>query len=434
MFEEKSDRKKCFLDHANGCYLLGPTGPTGPAGPASIQIGGASAVSFDEGASVANIGTEENVILEFQIPMGPTGATGSTGPTGEMGPTGEAGPQGEIGPIGLPGEIGPMGPTGETGPTGPTGEMGPPGVPGIAGKHGATGPQGPTGPTGEIGPTGPQGATGVPGEMGLPGEMGPTGPTGPSGTSVTILGSYDSYSDLTREHPTGSIGDSYLVGDDLYVWSNENQTWNNVGMIRGPQGLPGTPGLDGETGPTGPTGPIGPTGLRGATGPTGMAGPEEIATGYFVTYNSGFPEGGFAVHPNERIPISVEAMDNTSLFTLENNTIRCGKEGVYRIDFIVSAEALDSPTFLKNLDFVSIGFRKVGEQTVYAGGSVWDYFSPAITINGQGMFIVGSPDDTFELVCFSKKTIYLESPKLEDTLSQSYFVNPVVSILIQYLG
>lgn len=70
---------------------------------------------------------------------------------------------------------------------------------------------------------------------------------GTDGTSVTILGSYDSYDALVAEHPTGTMGDSYLVAEDLYIWSENNADWINVGNIRGPAGEQGVQGNDGLT-------------------------------------------------------------------------------------------------------------------------------------------------------------------------------------------
>lgn len=57
-------------------------GPTGPAGPATITIGTTTTGDSGTEASVTNVGTSENVILNFVIPQGPTGPTGPTGPEG----------------------------------------------------------------------------------------------------------------------------------------------------------------------------------------------------------------------------------------------------------------------------------------------------------------------------------------------------------------
>lgn len=57
---------------------------------------------------------------------------------------------------------------------------------------------------------------------------------GADGTSVTILGSYDTYAQLIAAHPTGNLGDGYMVGGDLYVWNGS--AWEDVGQIQGQRG------------------------------------------------------------------------------------------------------------------------------------------------------------------------------------------------------
>jgi hypothetical protein len=205
----------------------------------------------------------------FGVSTGPTGPQGLTGPIGPTGPTGATGPTGPIGPSG-----GPIGPTGPTGPAGPTG---------AAGVTGPTGPTGPAGSNGATGPTGPQGPTGAAGSTGATGPTGPIGPTGPVGAGLNIIGTVSGPSGLP---PSGSTGDAYIIGSDLYVW--DGSAWTNVGNIVGPTGptgstgptgptgaastVPGPTGPAGPTGSTGPTGPIGPTGSTGPTGPTGPQG------------------------------------------------------------------------------------------------------------------------------------------------------------------
>lgn len=120
----------------------------------------------------------------------------------------------------------------------------------------------PIGPTGPTGPTGPQGVQ---------------GPTGAEGSGVRVLGQYATVELLEADNPVGAVGDGYLVGADLYVWSDLNQEWFNGGTFvgdtgpTGPQGVTGPTGADSNvTGPTGPTGPSG--GPTGPTGPTGAVG------------------------------------------------------------------------------------------------------------------------------------------------------------------
>ena len=159
--------------------------------------------------------------------------------------------------VGKQGEIGPMGPEG------PQGEPGIQGEPGEDGKDGAPGPQGEKGDKGDKGDQGiqgPEGPQGKIGEQGPQGVQGPKGEDGKDGTGVNILGSFNTVEELLAAHPTGNIGDSYIVNGKLYVWNEENQTWTNVGNIQGPKGE------------TGEQGPVGPTGATGATGPQGPAG------------------------------------------------------------------------------------------------------------------------------------------------------------------
>ena len=181
--------------------------------------------------------------------------TNNPGPTGPQGPAGPTGPQGEQGPQGI------QGTAGVVGPQGPQGEAST--VAGPQGIQGATGPQGPQGDTGETGPQGPTGSTGATGATGA------TGPTGATGTGVEILGSYATLAELQTAHPTGNVGDSYLILGDLYVWDSVNSNWDNVGTIQGPQGATGATG---ETGPQGPQGIQGIQGLKGDTGDTGATG------------------------------------------------------------------------------------------------------------------------------------------------------------------
>ena len=67
-------------------------------------------------------------------------------------------------------------------------------------------------------------------------DTGLNGSNGKDGTSVTILGSYSTLSELQTAHPIGNAGDAYIVDGDLYVWATDNTRWENVGNIQGPKG------------------------------------------------------------------------------------------------------------------------------------------------------------------------------------------------------
>lgn len=133
-------------------------------------------------------------------------------------------------------------------------------------------------------------------------------------SSVTILGSYETEEELKAAHPTGEVGDGYLVGSDFYTWLNDN--WVNVGPL-GPKGDTGSPGAAGPSnvltigtvtsgaiadaaivgdspnqvlnlvlpqGPQGPQGERGPQGSQGAQGEPGSTG-DTLPIGAIVEYN-----------------------------------------------------------------------------------------------------------------------------------------------------
>ena len=146
---------------------IGPMGPQGPSGGATINVGNTTTVDSGSPASVTNVGTPLDVILDFEIPKG------------------DKGDKGDIGPRGLPGEIGrsevisidgtetinpeedasvlddfennvhhltfyiPKGLKGDKGEQGEQGLQGPQGLQGVKGDTGEQGIQGPTGPKGD---------------------------------------------------------------------------------------------------------------------------------------------------------------------------------------------------------------------------------------------------------------------------------------------
>lgn len=63
-------------------------------------------------------------------------------------------------------------------------------------------------------------------------------------SGLSIKGSYDTYEELVQAHPTGSLGDAYIVGDDLYLWVND--AWSNVGQFRGEDGATPEIGANGN--------------------------------------------------------------------------------------------------------------------------------------------------------------------------------------------
>lgn len=104
------------------------------------------------------------------------------------------------------------------------------------------GPEGPQGPQGEQGATG---ATGPQGPIGATGPQGPQGIQGETGAGLEILDYYSTYAELIAAHPTGSPGDAYKVGNDLYIWSVSSSSWVNAGTLSSPSPSTSLPVMDG---------------------------------------------------------------------------------------------------------------------------------------------------------------------------------------------
>jgi hypothetical protein len=275
----------------------GPTGPAGPQGPAGMtELDGPSLDGFvfnategqkiftgldangkkfeyDSGGLLGFVNgvysplfvETDSTTVEFYAPT----VAGDVVTFVEV--TRAAGLKGEKGDKGERGEVGPQGADGMTG---------------AAGQNGAPGIQGPAGPQGTPGQSGPVGATGPKGDTGAAstvpgptGERGEKGDKGDTGEGLKVLGALDDPSELPA---TGSPGDAYLVGPDLWMWAVT--TWINAGPVRGPAGETGATGATGPKGdtgadstvpgPKGDTGPAGPAGLKGDTGATGANGPQ----------------------------------------------------------------------------------------------------------------------------------------------------------------
>lgn len=311
---------------------VGPTGPAGPqgqTGPQGVQgvagQDGAGLEILDQFTDVSQLPSTGNAgdayLVNNDLYVWLTGATTfkNVGPL-----TGPQGPQGIQGPAGKDGKDGNTGPTGPQGIQGPVGHsVVPKGYVTSVGNLPSTGNAladmyyvngntfvwdgtswidmgsnvGPKGSDGLKGDTGSQGIAGLDGKSAyevwlaagnsgtiqdyLTSLIGPQGPQGVQGIQgdigpgVSILGSLNSESDLPS---TGNTGEGYLIGNDFYVWTGS--AYQNVGPIRGPQGIQG---------PVGQTGAIGPTGQTGAKGEVGslwivLAGLPGVSTGRVGDY------------------------------------------------------------------------------------------------------------------------------------------------------
>lgn len=73
------------------------------------------------------------------------------------------------------------------------------------------------------------------------GDKGEPGVKGETGAALAIKGTKNSTSDLPK---AGKAGDAYMIGGDLYVWSDT--TWTNVGRVKGEKGDQGVQGEKGD--------------------------------------------------------------------------------------------------------------------------------------------------------------------------------------------
>ena len=291
----------------NGYYTSSLTFDGKDITPSTITVGNTTTSASGTDANVINSGTSLDVVLEFTIPRGNTGATGSTGSQGIQG---DRGPQGVSGGQGLEGPQGPEGPQGEVGPQG------------IQGIQGIEGPEGPVGDTGPQGDQGPQGNAGVQGDQGIQGETGPKGETGRGGlfdieiyiSSATDPGQPTGGTFTVDTGvivpPTGwtTVLPAVVAGFNNYesrAGINPNTGINvitplwSAGFVvggigpagatgpQGDQGIQGLPGNDGADGAKGDKGDTGDTGAQGIQGDVGSQGTQGIQGEQGVQGNTG---------------------------------------------------------------------------------------------------------------------------------------------------
>lgn len=228
-----------------------------------------------KGATVENVG-DVTVVTGFQ---GPQGEQGIQGIQGVQGPQGIQGIQGEQGPIGrvlIPsinenGDISWLY-ANDTG--------------SVPQSRNIRGPQGIQGIQGPAGPQGIQGIQGVAGAQGPQGPQGEAGKAGADGRSFIVKALYKTLLELQTAHEVGTEGDAFAVGsisnNTIYIWNVDNQMWQDIGPLQGPQGpqgiqgIQGPAGLDGIQGPAGPQGPQGEQGIQGIQGPAGEQGEQGV--------------------------------------------------------------------------------------------------------------------------------------------------------------
>lgn len=172
-------------------------------------------------------------------------------------------------------------------------------------------------------------------------------------------------------------------------------------------------------------------------GEQGKAGPELLKVSYLVTFNDGTNPNGIEVASGDSIPIERKELDTNNLIELDttNNLIKFNIGGYYKITFNVSAyPEVHTIDFDPTKDIVSIGFKEQNTDNVYVGVSSFVYNGEPVVITTSGIISVTNTDALYELCNIGKYTINLESPLLSNLSSQSYFANPLVTLVIEYLG
>lgn len=190
----------------------------------------------------------------------------------------------------------------------------------------------------------------------------------------------------------------------------------------------------GETGAKGEQGVSGPKGDKGERGEVGPPGPEDIPASFIISYNDdpvSFPKEGKEIVSGGRLPLMRLELDNGGILELDNNdnSIQFKKTGVYLVTFTVNAYVKKSGVdFNPDTDFVSIAFKEFGEDNILAASNSWSKDEYAVNMVGQGIFVVADITKTYELVNVQKKSIYINGCNIMQTVSQSYFSVPMVSM------
>lgn len=171
--------------------------------------------------------------------------------------------------------------------------------------------------------------------------------------------------------------------------------------------------------------------------PRGNDGPTLLRSAYLVTFNTNTIVGGIPIEPNKNLPISRVELDISNLLEVDevNGLIKFNEEGYYKIYFTVSAyPEVTGVDFDPTKDIVSIGFKETGTDNVYLGVGQWVYNGEPVELSACGIISVVDTAVTYELSNLSKYKIFLETPDLVNLSSKSYFSNPLVTIVIDYLG
>lgn len=201
---------------------------------------------------------------------------------------------------------------------------------------------------------------------------------------------------------------------------------------RGEKGEQGARGLQGEVGPQGAKGDRGEKGDTGPIGPTGVVETEGAMIVSYVDPLS-YTVDGEEIQSNGRLPLKRLELDYGGVVTLNENasTIKFTKTGVYKFTFSINAYTSKSGgDFSHETDFVAVSLRGVESDNIYGGVNGWTDREVASNMFGQGMLTVADTSIEYELVNVQKKSLFLVGANISQTVSNSYFAVPMVSLVI----
>lgn len=293
---------------------------------------------------------------------------------------------------------------------------------------------------------------GVPGPTGPAGMPGPTGPTGPAGAGEVIVRSTTTMDD-GEEAKVVSRHEGDTTYLDFFIPRGHDGKMETIlaGIVATVD--PNSPAevsdrYDGDVhfldfsipkGEKGDKGEKGETGERGERGEQGDPAILFVPAAYILSYNDSpttFPVEGKEIASNARLPLMRFELDNGGVVLLDKdeNTIQINKTGVYKITFSANAYVKhDGGQFNPSTDFVAIAFRQVGTDVIHAAANAWSPEECAVNMFGQGLLVVDDVSNKYELVNVQKKSIFINGCNIMNTISQSYFSVPMVSLIITKL-
>ena len=85
-------------------------------------------------------------------------------------------------------------------------------------------------------------------------------------------------------------------------------------------------------------------------------------------------------------------------------------------------------------DIVSVGVRQNNTDNIYVGVGEWFYNGEPVELHAHGIVAVTDTNTLYELANLGNSTIYLSTPDIRDLSTKSYFSNPLLTLVVTYLG